>query len=387
MSEPINVVEVVRPSAGGIETHVVGLASRLPPKRFSTIVAGPMHRDFQLALTRASVRWVDIDIPDALDARQTMRSAKQLRRLITSRDAKIVHAHGHMAGLTAAWGLRGMKPRPSLVLTAHVSPPAQPSFIERHAYRWLLGQIDRGIAVTNAIREAVEATTPGQESSWTVIHNGIDSQRFGRRIDPGVKRKEIGVNPSAAVVGVVARLAKEKGVDVFLHAAAEVTQVIPNVDFVIVGDGPERDSLELLAHELGLSGQTVFLGRRRDVHQILTALDVLSVPSREESFGLVALEGLAAGTPIIVSDVPGLREVLGDAGVATFVPPDEPKPLAQAMKDELNRVSIGDEIGSDQVIPLAGGDMATLAEALVSETEFNLDRTGLARVAQPREDP
>ncbi|HJN15936.1 MAG TPA: glycosyltransferase, partial [Armatimonadota bacterium] len=265
-------------------------------------------------------------------------------------------------------------------------PPAQPRFLERHAYRWLLGQIDRGIAVTNAIREAVEATTPGRESPWTVIHNGIDSQRFERRIDPGVKRKEIGVNPSAAVVGVVARLAKEKGVDVFLHAAAEVAKEIPNVDFVIVGDGPERDSLELLAHELGLSGQTVFLGQRRDVHQILSAIDVLSVPSREDSFGLVALEGLAAGTSIIVSDVPGLREVLGDAGVATFVPPDEPKPLAAALRDELNRVSIGDEIGDDQVIPLAGGDMATLAEALVSETEFNLDRTGLARVAQPQED-
>jgi glycosyltransferase involved in cell wall biosynthesis len=289
MPEPIDVVEVVRPAEGGIRTHVIGLTSHLPPRRFSPVVAGAMDRDFQIALTRALISWVGIDIPATPALGPFRRAAGQLRRLVAGRGADIVHAHGYIAGLVAAWALRGLDPRPALVLTAHVFPREEPGPVERWAYRWLFDRIDRGIAVSNAIREAVEAYGPGSDSCWTVIHNGVDTRQFTRRIDPGVKRRELGVNPSAAVVGVVARLSAEKGIDVFLRAAGMVAEEIPNVDFIVVGDGPQRETLEGLAHELGLSGQVVFLGRRRDVGQILTALDTLIVPSREESFGLVAL--------------------------------------------------------------------------------------------------
>ena len=388
MAEPIRLIHVIRPSEGGIRTHVVGLASRLAPSRFRQVVAGALSREFRVDLARALVPWVLVPVPGDPAPRALVGAARQLRRLIVDRRAQIVHAHGYVAGLAAAWALRGMDAPPAFVLTAHVFPdpptgPASAGPAERFAYRWLFGRIDRGIAVSNSIREAVLAYSTDGAERWSVIHNGIDPRQFRRRVDPGVKRREVGLDPSAAVVGVVARLSREKGVDVFLRAAAQVSEEIPNIDFLVVGDGPQREALEALAHELRLTGQVVFLGRRRDVPEILAALDILVVPSREESFGLAALEGVVAGVKTIAADVGGLREVLGDAPSVVFVPPDDPQALAGAVREELTTVELDSDQQYIEGAEFVGGDLISLADMLVSESEFNLDETGLQATLQP----
>jgi glycosyltransferase involved in cell wall biosynthesis len=386
--EPIRLVHVVRPSDGGIRTHVVGLASRLPPARFVQVVAGELSREFRVDLARVLVPWALVPVPAEPAPRALLQAARQLRRLVDDRGAQIVHAHGYVAGLASAWALRGMEAPPAFVLTAHVFPdpptgPHRAGAAARFAYRWLFGRTDRGIAVSNSIREAVSSYTTDGAARWSVIHNGIDARALRRRVDPGVKRREIGLDPSAAIVGVVARLSREKGVDVFLRAAAEVSEEIPNVDFVIVGDGPEREALEALAHDLRLTGQVVFLGRRRDVPEILAALDVLVAPSREESFGLAALEGVVAGVRTIAADVGGLREVLGDVPSVVFVPPDDPEALAGAIRQELTTVELDSDQEYIEGAEFVGGDLVSLADMLVSESEFNLDETGLQATLQP----
>lgn len=388
MAQPTRLIHVVRPSEGGIRTHVVGLAAGLPPSQYDQIVAGALTREFQVDLAQELIPWAIVPVPGSPSPRALLRAARQVQRLIVSRRAQIVHAHGYLAGLSAAWALRGLEARPSLVLTAHVFPPPatgkpRAGVAERAACRWLFGQIDRGIAVSESIREAVAPYTRDGAGRWSVIHNGIDPRRFRRHIDAGAKRQEMGLNPSAAIVGVVARLSPEKGVDVFLRAAARVAEELPNVDFVVVGDGPQREALEGLAHELRLTGQVVFLGRRRDVPEILPALDVLVAPSREESFGLAALEGAVAGVKTIASDVGGLREVLGETPSVDFVPPDDPEALAAAIRQELMTVHLDPKERGMEGAETGGGALLSLADMLVSETEFNLDETGLRATAQP----
>ncbi len=387
MAEPIRVLHVVRPAEGGIQTHVVGLVRRLPEPRFAVMVCGALGREFQIALSRASVTWARVAIPSEPAPRALWQAARQLRRLTTSQRPHILHAHGYLAGLTAAWALRGLDPRPPLVLTAHVLPrppqgEAKAGLVQRWAYRWLFRTIDRGVAVSNTIAEALREYSPAGDDVWSVIHNGVDLAAYRGKVPAGTKRRELGVDPSAAVVGVVARLSAEKGVDVFLKGASLLASELPNVDFVVVGDGPDREALEAMAHELHLTGQLIFLGRRRDVPEILGVIDVLVVPSREESFGLVALEGLAAGVPTIASEVAGLREILEGVDSVKFVPPDDPEALAAALRRELTTISLDELADDDAPVALATGELMRMAEMLVSETEFNIDTPGLDRDAQ-----
>lgn len=387
MAEAIRLIHVVRPSEGGIQTHVVGLASRLPPARFDQIVVGALTREFQIDLARRMVPWAVVPVPGTSSFHGIIQAARQLRRLFANRSPHIVHAHGYLAGVVTAWALRGFPQPPAFVLTAHVlpDPPTgkeRAGLLARAGYRWLFRRIDRGIAVSRSIRDAVAPYTRSLDR-WLVIHNGVDPKQFHRRVDAGAKRRELGVNPSAAVVGVVARLSHEKGVDVFLHAAAKVARDLPNVDFVIVGDGPARDELEALAHRLQLSGQVVFLGRRRDVRDILAALDILVVPSREESFGLAALEGVVAGVRTVASDVGGLREILGETSSVLFVPPDDPEALAHIISQELTTVEFDSDTEQAEGMEMIGGTLMSLADMLVAETEFNLDEVGLQATPQP----
>jgi glycosyltransferase involved in cell wall biosynthesis len=385
MADRISLVHVVRSTQGGIRTHVTGLATRLPPWRFGQVVAGPLERSFQAALSRANVSWVRLDVPPTLSLRRVLRAGRQLRRLLVDRGAQIVHAHGFVAGIVAAWAVRRLEPCPKLLLTAHVTPPNPGAkgllgLPRTMAYRWLFRRVDRGIAVSTGVRDAILQYVPDAAGRWQVIYNGIDARRFQRRVDPGAKRKELGVDPAAAVVGVVARLSHEKGVDVFLDAAAKVMRQIPNVDFLVVGEGPAREKLQTLAHKLHLTGQVLFLGQRTDVPEVMNALDILVLPSREESFGLAALEGVAAGVPVIASELPGLQEVFDGVGLAEFVPTDDPDALAEAIQQELTKVSYDEAEAAELAFP--GGGITSLADMLVSETEFDLDVVGLERKRQ-----
>ena len=384
MAERIRVVQVMRPAEGGIRNHVIELVRRLPRRRCETMVVGPLDRFTRGELSRYRVHWANLPVPGDLRLRPLREASGALRRLLTSQQADIVHAHGYVAGTTAVLALRGLPEAPKLLLTAHVLPTTGSGLrglVRATGYRLLLSRCEHVIAVSEATRDALLPIAPGVAGRSTVIHNGIDPAIYRPRLDIGVKKREIGVRPEAATVAVIGRLSPEKGVDVFLRAASLLGQEIPNVEFLIVGDGPERERLEALAHELRIGGQTVFAGERHDVPHILATLDALVVPSLQEAFGLSALEGLAARLPVIVSRVGGMAEVLEGAEDLTFVPPGDPEALRDAMYAVLSSVPEGDQ-AEGPLVELVSGGLMSLRSLLVSETEFDLDRAGLDRRAQ-----
>jgi glycosyltransferase involved in cell wall biosynthesis len=130
------------------------------------------------------------------------------------------------------------------------------------------------------------------------------------------------------LVGIAARLQPEKGVEVFLRAAARLARHFPAAVFVVIGDGPQRASLEELASALGLPA--MFLGFRPDGPALLGDLDVLVVPSFTEGTPLVIVEAAAVGTPVIASAVGGIPEQLRDGVDALLVPPGNEDALTAA---------------------------------------------------------
>lgn len=155
-----------------------------------------------------------------------------------------------------------------------------------------------------------------------VIYNGIDLEPFTNIfLETRAKyRKLFNIPIDTPVVGIVANLRPVKGINIFLRAAQLVKEEVPEARFVIVGDGTEKKNLMGLSEELGLNGSVRFLGKRDDVVQILSAFDVGVLSSNFESFSNSIIEYLAAGLPVVCTDVGGCREAV-ENDVNGFVVP------------------------------------------------------------------
>ncbi|HEX8948651.1 MAG TPA: glycosyltransferase [Dissulfurispiraceae bacterium] len=157
-----------------------------------------------------------------------------------------------------------------------------------------------------------------------VIYNGVDLEPY-KRISRETRkryRRKLGIPDDAPVIGIVANLRPVKGIDVFLHAARLIRDELPAARFVVVGDGEEEHSLKGLSRSLALEDSVSFLGRRKDVVSILGMFDVAVLSSRSESFSNSLVEYMAAGLPVVCTDVGGCREAIED-GVNGFVLPVE----------------------------------------------------------------
>jgi L-malate glycosyltransferase len=171
------------------------------------------------------------------------------------------------------------------------------------------------------------------------IYNAVDTdhiEQITKKVDRRKLRNDLGID-NKPVIGVVGRLRWEKGHDILLDAMPEVIKVIPDVMLLVVGDGPNRMSLELRAKSLGLASNIIWLGQmyHEEVLKLYTVMDVVVVPSRFEGFGLSAAEAMAAGCPVIASSVDGLAEVIQHEVTGLLFPADDTKKLASSIIDLL----------------------------------------------------
>lgn len=194
--------------------------------------------------------------------------------------------------------------------------------------RRMIGWANHIVVVSEAIRGQFLALAPDAHAKISVIYNGVDTERFranrGSRI---AYRKMLGVDETTRVVGTVSRLSPEKGIAYFVDAANQLAREFPNAKFLVVGDGPERATLEQRA----TSGAIRFLGMREDVSELLNAMDIFVLPSLAEAFGIAAIEAMACGLPVVATRVGGLREIVLDDETGLLVLPRHAGALAAAV--------------------------------------------------------
>ena len=160
----------------------------------------------------------------------------------------------------------------------------------------------------------------------------VESISNGHQDQASALRLEWGVEPHEVLYGIVARLAEQKSIDTLLRAFAELRrQASTPVRLAIVGQGPLEAGLRSLASELGIADRVVWAGFRTDIPVVMRALDVFTLSSIYEGFGLVLLEAMEASRPIVASDVSAIPEIVVDGETGRLVPPREPQPLAQGM--------------------------------------------------------
>ena len=241
-----------------------------------------------------------------------------LRRAIGGSRPDVVHAHNPgMALIAGSATIRGRKP------AALASLHGVPDDDYRAAARILrlagLPVVACGPGVAAALTEH------GLEPAATIL-NAVGPPP--PPADRGVLEREWGIPVDAPLAVAVGRLVHQKN-----HALAlEALALLPGVHLAVVGDGELRGDLERLASERGLSDRVTFLGLREDARALVGAADVLVLPSRWEGLPLVALEALAAGTPVVATAARGVRELLVDGRTGLLVEPGDQKALAGAVR-------------------------------------------------------
>jgi glycosyltransferase involved in cell wall biosynthesis len=253
---------------------------------------------------------------------------------------EIVHAHGYKAGMvTSVAGAR------SLVVTFHNLWPAAAGRGARLGLRWTVRSARAQVAVSQAVRETVERAA-GPLSGPVVIPNAVDVERFVTLPPRAAAREAFGLPPGAPVVGFAGRLTPVKGPQVLVEAAPLLLREAPEARIVIAGEGPLRPALEDAARAAGLAERVRFPGAVPDVRVVMAAADVWAVPSLEEGGGIVALEAMAAGLPLVASDVGGQRETVEPGLTGIRVPPGEPEALARALARLLDDGDLARRLGT-----------------------------------------
>lgn len=167
-----------------------------------------------------------------------------------------------------------------------------------------------------------------------VVPRGRDAARLGRRscARRSSARSTLGVDDHAPVVLAAARQEFQKGLDLLLEALPLVLEVLPDARLLVAGrEGNQTDELRGAVGRLGLVDAVRFLGARSDVSELMCAADVFAFPSRWEGLGSVLIEAMALEAPIVASDLPPVREVVGGEAGARLVPPGHPESLARAI--------------------------------------------------------
>jgi glycosyltransferase involved in cell wall biosynthesis len=254
----------------------------------------------------------------------------------------VIHSHLYWANLAARLAGRGSE----VVVNSHHGMDAWTSPSRRFMEKRTAPLADLVVACSEAVRcRAIEVGLP--ERMVVTVPNGIQVERFSDSSRRESVRASLNLAPEQMVVGTVGRLDEPvKGTAVLVEAMKTVVKRIPRAVCLSIGEGPARASLEAATRLGRLSGSMRFLGERRDVPDLLQALDLYVQPSLLEGFGLSVLEAMAARRAVVASRTGGLPEVVADGVTGTLVPPGDPTALASEilnlLQDPSRRARLGE---------------------------------------------
>jgi len=168
-----------------------------------------------------------------------------------------------------------------------------------------------------------------------VVPNGLDPAQLPdlSKEEVARERRELGIPEGGRAVGIVGRLDRIKGHDYFLKAAKQILEKHPETWFPVVGDGDWMPELKKLTQDLGIEKKVIFTGFRSQVNPILSALDVMVMPSLNEGFGMSLIEAMFKRLPVVVSRVGGMLEIVEDGVNGLFVPPRDPEAIAVCVNE------------------------------------------------------
>ncbi|HTT92145.1 MAG TPA: glycosyltransferase [Acidimicrobiales bacterium] len=371
---------ITRLNIGGPGGQVLLLAKGLSPEFATLLAAGtPPAREGELTDPAVPVRHVPLVRP--VRPATDLRALTAVRRLVGDTKPRVLHTHMAKAGTIgrlAVLSSGSSKTRPRLVHTFHghvlegyFAGSQQKAFVELE--RRLARRTDVLVAVSPEVRDELVDLGVGKPSQYRVIPLGLDLAPFlaVNRSGPagGKLRAALGLGGDVPLVGILGRLVPIKDHATLFSAVA----TIPEVHLAVLGDGELRQSLEGVARQLGIADRTHFTGWWGDAAAALADLDVVALSSRNEGTPAVLIEALAAGRPVVATDVGGVRHVVQDSETGWLCSPGDSislaalleralskRDVAQAMAEE-GRRRVAERFGRDRMI----ADHMTLYQELL----------------------
>jgi glycosyltransferase involved in cell wall biosynthesis len=323
------VLHVAQPCEGGVAGYVVAAGLDQLARGWRVAVACPDGGRLAEDLARAGIprlSWPAVRSPGPVSLGEALR----LRALIERLHPDVVHLHAAKAGLAGRLGPR--RPVPVVFQPHGWSWLAVEGRMRSAALAWersAARRTDLFVCVGDA--EAAEGRAYGVRGRYSVVHNGVDLDRF-RQADDRARtdaRARLGVPAGVPLAVCVGRLTRQKGQDVLLSAWPQIRRYCPDARLALVGGGDLLPALSATP-----SPGVTFIGPVLDVRDWLAAADVVVLPSRWEGLSLTVLEALAVGRSVVASDVPGLGEMVVP-GTGKRVAAGNPDALAVAVTRRL----------------------------------------------------
>lgn len=264
------------------------------------------------------------------------------RSFLKRQAVDLIHAH-YSRDLWTLAPLSAMSGKIPIVFIKHIGTqkPKRDPF-----HRWIYGHIRHTIAISQVIAHNLAATHPIDPERISVIHHGLDLSLYNSLEEKRQQaRVELDIKPDEILIGTVGRLQEGKGHLEFLEMAKSISVEFPNSRFIIVGEPTkgEEHRANAIYHkisQIGLGHRLILAGFRKDIPSALAAMDIFAFPSHAEAFGLVLIEAMAAGLPVISSRCDGVLDIVKDGETGILVEPKSAAQLAKAVRTLLLDASL-----------------------------------------------
>ncbi|MBN3037907.1 MAG: glycosyltransferase family 4 protein, partial [Candidatus Omnitrophica bacterium] len=354
-SKKIKVLHIITQlDLGGAQKNALDIVSFLDKEKYTVYFVssqkGLLARE-ALSIPRVNIvllpslkRPIDL-IADAV-------SLFKLTSLFKKEAIDLVHTHSSKAGILGRWAAHFAGVR-FIVHTVHGwSFNDRQHFLTKSLYIFLekitARFTDKFVAVTKSDIQKGLAHKIGRKNKYALIPYGIESKYFLKpNVEKKKKKKELGLDEDTQLVGMVACFKPQKSPLDFVRVASLIIEKRPKTHFIMVGDGILRKSVERLIEKSRLKDNFILTGWRRDIAELMSCLDVLTLTSLWEGFPIVFLEGMYSKLPIVAYDVDGVREVINEGVNGFLVRPGDIDTMASRIEELLGNREFARTLGNN----------------------------------------
>jgi glycosyltransferase involved in cell wall biosynthesis len=335
---------------GGGERGFAQLINGLPEDRYEISVACLPGGLFEEKIEKNKAKVIPLDLRNRFNPGNILRLANIVKR----EGVDIIHSQGSRADFYSRIVAK-LATVPVLISTIQmpvegydVTPLKRLIYVvlDRFSERF----VDEFIVVSEKLRKILIYKHKINPEKVITIYNGIEVDEYKPNVEEfrsqeSQVRMEFALARDVPVIGAIGRLVWQKGFEYLIEAVPEVSKEYPDAKFLIVGEGPLKSKLKVKSEKLRVEDKVIFTGFRTDIKDILSAIDILVIPSLLEGFPMITLEAMAMEKPIIATNIDGITEQITDGTNGILIPPKDPSAIAQAIIRLINDRESGRKLG------------------------------------------